>query len=137
MCAVTSLKSRIGIENSPSSLDVIVHVDLALLDLEALLLEFVGDVGICHRSVERILFADLSADDDFDLVEHLLELLRVLLLLGFFSQQGLALGFDDFQIARRREIREFSGQQIIAGVAVGDLDDLAGAAKLYRWSLEE
>src|SRR5215471_4239957 len=43
-------------------LDVIVHVDLALLDFEAFFRQFVGYIGIRDGSVERVLLANLSAD---------------------------------------------------------------------------
>ena len=48
-------------------LDVIVHVNLALFDLIALFLEFVGDIGVGHRSVKRIVLAGLPANDELQL----------------------------------------------------------------------
>ena len=64
---------------------MIVHVDLALLDLEALLLEFLGNIGVRHGSVKRVVLADLAADGDSTLSSISLQLFGVVLLLGFLA----------------------------------------------------
>ena len=55
--------------------------------------------------------------------------LGLVLLFGFLAQQRLALELDHLHIAGSREISQLSRQQIIAGITVGDLYDLAGAAE--------
>jgi hypothetical protein len=68
--------------------------DLPLVDLEALGLERVRDVGGGHRSIERIVLADPAGDLDFDLAEPLRQRFGLLLLLGVAQIGELPLAVD-------------------------------------------
>src|SRR2546425_803890 len=105
-------------------------MDLPFLDFVSLLLEFFSDVGVRHRAIQRIVLADLAANDDFDAIEHFPELVRVSLLLRFLLQKRLALRLDNLHVSRRRGVRQFPRQQIVSRVAVSHLHSLAGTAKV-------
>ena len=62
-------------------------------------------------------------------LDQFLELLGIVLLRGFLAEQVLPFGLDDFQIAGSYGIGQLSRQKEIAGIAVGNLDDLAGASE--------
>src|SRR5437899_8088752 len=105
-------------------------MDLPFLDFVSLLLEFFSDIGVGDGSIQRIVLADLAANDDFDGIEHFPELVRVSLLLRFLLQKRLTLKLDNLHVSRRRRVRQFPRQQIVSRVAVSHLHSLAGTAKV-------
>ena len=109
------------------------ELDLRALELDAAVgLDRREDVGDADRAVEALAVHGVRRDGDLELVELLRDLERGLLLLG---GAGGALGLELLQAAlgglgcdRREPLRE----EEVAGVAGGDLDDLAGLAELLH-----
>src|SRR5262249_1743278 len=91
-------------------LDVILHVNFALLDLKAFPFERLRNIGVRDRSIQRVLLTYLAPHGDLDFVQDLLQFLRIVLLLRIPPQQRLTLGINDLQIARRGNVAEFFWQ---------------------------
>ena len=65
--ATTSRCSLTGTVNSPICFSGSARLDLALVDLEPLAGEDLGDVGRGHRPVQGVVLADAAGDDDLEL----------------------------------------------------------------------
>ena len=98
-------------------LDRLVQIDLPLLDVEALRLELLRDVGRRDRTEQLALFADARREGERHLLELLGELLRRAATLVLGRLEAIALLLDALQVARRRLVGEAVRQEIVAGVA--------------------
>src|SRR5438094_70321 len=108
------------------------QVQLAAIDLEPLGRQRFGDVGRRDRAVQRVGLADLLGDRDIERAQALDHRLGDLLLLGFFGHELPPLALDLFLVAFGRQQGELPRQQVVTGVAVGDLDDLASASQVVH-----
>src|SRR3954471_10612879 len=111
-------------------LDRLRQVQPALVDVEAFGDEDVGDVAARDRSIECFGLADLARDLDLDVLQPAGDGFGDVLLLELFRVELDALALDLFLVALGREQRQLARQQVVAGVAVGDLDDLAAAPEV-------
>jgi hypothetical protein len=102
---------------------------LAAIDLEALPLEEVGDVGRRHRAVQLVGVTDAPDDHDVDGVQARGDSLGLALLFRLALLDDLALALDVLLVAVGGRQRQLPGQEVVAGIAVGDLDDLAALAQ--------
>ncbi len=110
--------------------------DLAPVDGVALLPELVRDVARCDRAEEVVVLAHLALEDQLDGLQLLREVLGDDLLLGQ-PADGRALHLlDDGLVGGGRLYGELAGQQVVAAVAVGDLNHIAAVAELVDVFLE-
>jgi hypothetical protein len=108
----------------------IVQLDLSLVDLEALCLQRMRDVGGGHRSIERIVLANPTRDLDLELSQPLRDRVRVPALLRVAHLGELLLAFDlPFVVVRDRKSK-FPRQQIVPRVSLGDLHHVAATAEV-------
>lgn len=108
------------------SLDGVEEADLALVQLDAeVALDRLGDVARCDAAVQAAVLAGLHGEGDGLVVELLRRPVGLRPQpLGAALFQGV-FGLEVFERAARRLDGEFTGVQVVAGVAVGDGDDLA------------
>ena len=111
-------------------LDRLVQVDLALLDVEALRLELLRDVGRRDGAEQLAFFADARREGERDLLELLGEPCARAAALVLGRLEAIALLLDALQVARRRLVGEAAREQIVAGVARLDLHDVARLAEV-------
>ena len=110
--------------------------DLAPVDGVALLLELVRDVARGDRAEEVVVLAHLALEDQLDGLQLLGELFGDDLLLGQLADGRALHLLDDGLVRRGRLDGELAGQQVVAAVAVGDLDHIAAVAELVDVFLE-
>src|SRR2546428_1180571 len=108
------------------------QVQLTAIDLEPLGRQRFGDVGRRDRAVQRVGLADLLGDRDIERAQAFDHRLGDLLLLGFLGHELPPLALDLFLVAFGRQQGELPRQQVVTGVAVGDLDDLASASQVVH-----
>jgi len=111
-------------------LDRLVQVDETLLDVEALRIELLGDVRGRDGAEELALFSHASGEGELHLFELLRELggrrdARILRRL-----EAVTLLRDPLQVARRRLVREATGEEVVACVSVLDRDDVTRLAQV-------
>ena len=100
------------------------------IDLEALRGKRLGDVARRHRSVQHFGLADFAGDFQLGVRDALRQRVGDALLFGFLRVELHALALDLLLVALGHDERELARQQIIARVAIGDLDDLATAPEV-------
>src|SRR5262245_42910702 len=106
------------------------EIDLALVDVNALFLEAALNVARRHRTVQLLFLPDLHRERERDPgqaggLDFGRLLLRRALLGDAFRLEG-----DALLVARGGRIGQSLGEQVIAGVAVLDLDDVAGGPEV-------
>src|SRR5215831_1812325 len=106
------------------------EIDLALVDVNALFLEPALDVACRHRTVQLLFLPDFHRERERDSGQAgglgLGRLLFGRALLG----DALRLEGDALLVPLGRRVRQSLGKQVIAGVAVLDLDDFAGGPEM-------
>ena len=111
-------------------LERFLELDLAAIDLEALCGEFGGDIGRGHGAEEVSALARFAGEGE----DHGLELSNLLFclcLLGSGAAGGGGLHLVDDRLVRCGGLqRQLAGQQEIAAVAIGHLDDIAAVAQV-------
>ena len=80
--------------------------------------------------------AHLALEDQFDGFELLGEIFCDDLFLGQLADGGTLHLLDDSLVVGRRLDGELAGEEIVAAVSVGDLDDIAAVAELVDVFLE-
>src|SRR5512143_47063 len=108
----------------PQRPDRLGQIDLALVHVNALLLETPLDVAGGHRAVELVFLPDLHGEGEADPCQfRRFSLGRLFLGLG---QAGEPVGLegDPLAIPFGGGVGQAFGQEVVAGVAVFDLDDL-------------
>src|SRR6516165_7000190 len=112
-------------------LDGIGKLDLALVNLEALCLQPIGDVAGGDGAEHLIVFAGLAVELQGNAIEQLGLLFRGLEFGGgLFSESG-ADAFKRLHVARSGFDGKLVGQEKIAGVAWLDGDNVAAVAELF------
>src|SRR6185436_17731052 len=111
--------------NRADSLDRLGELQLAPIDVEALLRQRLGDVGRGDRAVQRIGLADPAGDDNLDARQPVGDRLRDFLLFRFLRVELGALPLYLLPVAGRHRQGQLAREQVVARVAVGDLHDLA------------
>ena len=89
-----------------------------------------GDVGRRDGAEQHLVLADLPGDLDFHGAHASGQALGDLLLFGFLRLELLALALDLLLVAVGGEQGQLAGQEVVACVPVGDLDDLAAVAEV-------
>jgi hypothetical protein len=120
-CAVTSRWSLTGTADSPR----VRQQDLAAIDVEALLFQQVGNVAIGDRTVERVVVAHLAGDLEIERDQPIGQRLRGHALFTLARFRNLALTRNPVLVGIGRRQRQLPRQQIVAGIPIGDLDDVA------------
>src|SRR5688572_18491121 len=111
-------------------LDRLVQVDLLLLDVEALALALVRDVGRRHRAEELLFLAHAGGKGELDAFQTLSERLRRLDALRLSRLETRLFHGDALAVAGRGLVRETAREQIVAGVPRRHLHDVAGLAEV-------
>src|SRR5688572_557333 len=106
-------------------LDRVVQVDQSLLDVEALRIELLGDVGRRDGAEQLAFLADARREGELHLLEPFGQLGGRLDAIVLGRLEATALLRDPLQVARRRFVGETARQQEVAGVSVLDRDDVA------------
>src|ERR1700722_6482915 len=112
--------------------DRVVELDLALVDLEALGFERVGDVAVGNRAEELSVFGGLARELKLDAVERSGLLLRRGMLGGRLLRQRTADALERFHIAGGGFDSQLLRQQKIARVAGLHVHDVAAVAELFN-----
>jgi len=113
-----------------NGLERFMQLDLAAIDVEALLFESLGDVAGGYGSEQLIAFARLAEELHIEPVKLFGERLGFRLLLGGAAHGGGFHLLDDSLVGDRGFDRELPGQEKIPPVSFGDLDYLAAIAQL-------
>src|SRR5881392_1248061 len=112
--------------------DRLVQIDLALIDVDAELLELALDVARGDGAVELLFLAHLDREGEL----HVGELRRFRfgrgLLAGTLFGEALALVDDLLLVRLGRQVGEPLGEQVIAGVAVLHLHDFPNLAQMFH-----
>src|SRR5258708_7614426 len=111
--------------------DGFAELDLALVELEALRGEGLGDVGGGDGAEELIVFAGLAGEAHGDAVDERGLLLRSFELGGGFLGERGADALEGFHVAAGGFDGELARQQEIAGVTGLDGDDVAAVAEFF------
>src|SRR5688500_3712501 len=131
------LGAHVGVQAHRHAVDAerlerLVQVDLALLDVEALRLELLRDVGRRHGAEQLALVADAGGEGD----RHLLELLRDLLgagaALGLGGLEARLLERDALLVPLGRREGDAARQEVVAGEAGADGHDVAGVPQVVH-----
>ena len=129
-CVVTSLCSLMGIDELADDLERFVQLDLPAIDVEALLLERLGNVAGRDRSEQLIGFARLAQELHLEPVKLLGQRFGFRLFLGGAAHSGGLHLLDDSLVGDGGLNRQFLGQQKIPPVSLGDFHHLAAVAQL-------
>src|SRR5690606_24298182 len=113
------------------------ELDRLRVDLEVLGGVLVRDVAGGHRAIESALFARVRDDRARDLLELLRERLELHLRLALLRDEAALDALEAVEVVLRHLDREALGQEVIAAVAVRDVDDIADLAELLDVSLKE
>src|SRR6266851_6508894 len=111
-------------------LDRLRELQLAAVQLEAFGGERLGDVAAGDRAVERLGLADLAGNLDLDAGHPLRHCLGDLLILELFHVELHALALDLLFVALGRQQRHLPRQEVVARVAVRDLQQVAAASEM-------
>src|SRR5437762_1457985 len=110
-------------------LDRLVEADSTPLDVELVLAEERGDVVPSNRSEEPILIRGLPAQGQVQAFDGL----SLLLCLGeIFGRLAVLTGLDALEILQvrpGRSQRELVRQEVVPGIAIRDIPDLAAASE--------
>src|SRR5260221_6111647 len=107
------------------------HLDLPLVDLEALRLERGRDVRRGDRPVQRVVVADPAADLDLELADPLRDRLGRALLFEIARLGELLFPLDLALVVVGHDERELARQQVVPSIAGRDLHDVAAAAQVF------
>src|SRR5450759_381014 len=107
------------------------HLDLPLVDVEALRLQRLRDVRRGHRPVQRVVVADAAADHDLDLADPLRDGLGRALVFHVAHFGELLLALDLALVVLGHQQRELPRQQVVPSVTGRDLHDVATAAQVF------
>src|SRR5829696_5199283 len=111
-------------------LDRLVQIDQALLDVEALRVELLGDVCRGDGAEQLALLADACREGELHFFEPLGQLGGRLDALVLGGLEAAALLRDALQVARRRFVGEAVGEKEVAGISVLDGDDVSWLAQV-------
>src|SRR5258706_7168113 len=108
----------------------LVESDLAAIDGEALGLKLLRDIARGDRAEEMLVLANLALEHELNLRELRGQLFRPCLLLDRLAHsRGLHL-LDHSLVGGGRLDGELFGEQVVAPIAIGDLDHVAAMSEL-------
>src|SRR4051794_30299401 len=113
-------------------LDRLVEIDLALLDVEALLLQLLRNVSSGDGSEQLAFLTDAGREGERHLLQFRRDLLCRVPALAFRGLEARALLLDALQVSRRRFVREVVRKKVVPRIAILDLHDVAGLSKVLH-----
>src|SRR4051812_9236263 len=114
----------------------LVQIDLALVDMDAELLELALDVARGDRAVQLLLFAYFDRERQLNVGEFGRFALGSRFLGGELPGEALALVGDFLLVRFGRRIGEALGEEVIAGVAILHLHDFADLPQVLHVSAQ-